>query len=182
MIDNLNVGSEVSVVERDKCGKACEVTKCLFLAGMQGYVICVHWGSDELLKLSDTQTIEIQAADTYIFPSEDCYETLEEAKEALKSEVEKIPDKDAPWSKRAPFDPKSITCGRCDCDISDRDFEYCPYCGQKLGWSCLSDSETSFEMDGKTYNVFPEESFDRNISYGKEAMNELKDYLDKKNN
>ncbi len=30
--------------------------------------------------------------------------------------------------------------------------------------------------------VFPEESFDRNISYGKEAMNELKDYLDKKIN
>ena len=41
-------------------------------------------------------------------------------------------DKDTPWSKRAPFDPESITCGRCDCDISDRDFEYCPYCGQKL--------------------------------------------------
>lgn len=31
-------------------------------------------------------------------------------------------------------------------------------------------------------DVFPEESFDRNISYNKEAMNELKDYLDKKNN
>nr|DAT91205.1 MAG TPA: hypothetical protein [Caudoviricetes sp.] len=30
--------------------------------------------------------------------------------------------------------------------------------------------------------VFPEESFDRNISYDKEAMEELKDYLDKKNN
>lgn len=28
--------------------------------------------------------------------------------------------------------------------------------------------------------VFPEESFDRNISYDKEAMNELKDYLDRK--
>ena len=63
-------------------------------------------------------------------------------------------DKDEPWSKRAPFAPESITCGRCDCDISDRDFEYCPYCGQKLDWSCLSDSETSFEMDGKIYNVF----------------------------
>lgn len=30
--------------------------------------------------------------------------------------------------------------------------------------------------------VFPEESFDRNISYDKEAMEELRDYLDKKNN
>lgn len=66
----------------------------------------------------------------------------------------KMPDKNIPWSKRAPFDPESITCGRCDSDISDRDFEFCPYCGQKLDWSCLSDTETSFEMDGKTYNVF----------------------------
>ena len=41
----------------------------------------------------------------------------------------KMPDKNTPWSKRAPFDPESITCGRCDCDISDSDFEYCPYCG-----------------------------------------------------
>lgn len=60
-----------------------------------------------------------------------------------------MPDKNTPWSKRAPFDPESITCGRCDCDISDSDFEYCPYCGQKLDWSCLSDSETYFEFDGK---------------------------------
>ena len=30
--------------------------------------------------------------------------------------------------------------------------------------------------------VFPEESFDRNFSYDKEAMEELRDYLDKKNN
>lgn len=66
----------------------------------------------------------------------------------------KMTDKNTPWSKRAPFDPESITCGRCDSDISDRDFEFCPYCGQKLDWSCLSDTETSFEMDGKTYNVF----------------------------
>lgn len=62
-----------------------------------------------------------------------------------------MPDKNTPWSKRAPFDSESITCGRCDSDISDSDFEYCPYCGQKLDWSCLSDSETSFEFDGKTY-------------------------------
>lgn len=65
-----------------------------------------------------------------------------------------MPDKNTPWSKRAPFDPESITCGRCDSDISERDFEFCPFCGQKLDWSCLSDTETSFEMDGKTYNVF----------------------------
>lgn len=78
---------------------------------------------------------------------------------------DKMPDKNTPWSKRAPFDPESITCGRCDSDISEDDFEYCPYCGQKLDWSCLSDSETSFEMDGKIYNVFfddDDEGYDEN--------------------
>lgn len=52
-----------------------------------------------------------------------------------------MPDKNTPWSKRAPFDPESITCGRCDSDISDSDFEYCPYCGQKLDWSCFGDDD-----------------------------------------
>lgn len=70
---------------------------------------------------------------------------------------DQTPDKETPWSKRAPFDPKSITCGRCDHDISDEDYKYCPYCGQKLDWSCLLDSETSFEMDGKKYNVYFDE-------------------------
>lgn len=62
-------------------------------------------------------------------------------------------DKETPWSKRAPFDPDSISCGRCDHDISDEDYKYCPYCGQKLDWERLGDSETSFEMNGKKYNV-----------------------------
>ena len=35
---------------------------------------------------------------------------------------------------------------------------------------------------GSIAGVFPEESFDRHISYSKETMEELKDYLDKKNN
>lgn len=38
------------------------------------------------------------------------------------------------------------------------------------------------EITPEEYCKFPEESFDRNISYDKEAMEELKDYLDKKNN
>lgn len=46
-------------------------------------------------------------------------------------------DKDTPWSKRAPFDLESITCGRCD-------------------------SETSFEMDGRIYNVFFDDDDDFN--------------------
>lgn len=62
-------------------------------------------------------------------------------------------DKQMPNSKRAPFDSESISCGNCDSDISDSDYTHCPYCGQKLDWSCLSDSETTFECDGKTYTV-----------------------------
>lgn len=54
-------------------------------------------------------------------------------------------DKETPNSKRAPFDSEAISCGRCDSDITDTDFEYCPYCGQKLDWSCLTDSETEFD-------------------------------------
>lgn len=95
MIDNLNVGSEVSVVERDEWGEACEATKYLFVTKIHDYVLCspyvVRWGReldiDELLKHYSLQTVEQETADIYVFPSEDCYETLEEAKEALKSEV-----------------------------------------------------------------------------------------------
>lgn len=95
MIDNLNVGSEVSVVERDEDGEACEATKYLFLTEIHGYVLCspyfIRWGReldiDELLGHFSVQTIEQETADIYVFPSEDCYETLKEAKEALKSEV-----------------------------------------------------------------------------------------------
>ena len=73
-----------------------------------------------------------------------------------------MPDKNTPWSKRAPFDPESITCGRCDSDISDRDFEFCPYCGEiywrKQDMATITAGDfrngKTFEMDGKTYNVF----------------------------
>lgn len=62
-------------------------------------------------------------------------------------------DKEIPNSKRAPFDSEAISCGRCDSDITDTDFKYCPYCGQKLDWSCLTDSETEFEFEGRKFIV-----------------------------
>lgn len=65
-----------------------------------------------------------------------------------------MPDKNTPWSKKDPFDSETISCGRCDSGISNSDFEYCPYCGQKLDWSCLGDPEMSFEFDGKSYSIY----------------------------
>lgn len=95
MIENLNAGDEVSVVERDEWGDACEATKYLFLTEIHDYILCspyfFRWGReldiDELLKLFSTQIAEMQTADIRVFPSEDCYKTLEEAREALESEA-----------------------------------------------------------------------------------------------
>lgn len=79
-------------------------------------------------------------------------------KAALKLAVEAL-EKQIPQSKRAPFDTEAISCGNCDSDISDTDYTHCPYCGQKLDWTCLEDNETTFECDGKTYIVeFDEEN------------------------
>ena len=73
--------------------------------------------------------------------------------------VQKALEKQIPQSKRAPFDTEAISCGNCDSDISDTNYTYCPYCGQKLDWTCLEDNETTFECDGKTYIVeFDEEN------------------------
>lgn len=68
-------------------------------------------------------------------------------------ELREAIEKQTPSSKRAPFDDEAITCGNCDSDITDSDFTHCPYCGQKLDWSCLSNTETTFECDGKTYII-----------------------------
>ena len=97
-------------------------------------------------------------------PLKDDYEDVEECMDRLmcyaldlierqQAEIEQLTDKQTPNSKRAPFDNEAITCGNCDSDITDSDFTHCPYCGQKLDWSCLSDTETTFECDGKTYII-----------------------------
>lgn len=72
--------------------------------------------------------------------------------EALNIAIEAL-EKLIPKSKRAPFDTESISCGNCNSDISDTDYTHCPYCGQKLDWKCLSDSETTFECGGRSYII-----------------------------
>lgn len=46
-------------------------------------------------------------------------------------------DKQIPNSKVNIFDDEGITCGNCNSDVDEKDYNYCPYCGQKLGWSCI---------------------------------------------
>ena len=96
MIDNLNAGSEVSVVERDEWGEACEASKYFFVTEIHGYVLCspyiIRGGRtlddiDEVLEYFNAQTAEQESADIYVFPAEDCYKTIQEAKEALKDEI-----------------------------------------------------------------------------------------------
>lgn len=96
MIDNLNAGSEVNVVERDEFGEACEAAGYFFITEIHGYVLCspyINRGGrtlddiDEVLEYFNAQTAEQESADIYVFPVEDCYKTIQEAKEALKDEI-----------------------------------------------------------------------------------------------
>ena len=96
MIEKLKAGSEVAVVERDEFGEACEATGYFFITEIHGYVLCspyIFCGGrtlddiDEVLEYFNAQTAEQESADIYIFPSEDCYKTIQEAKEALKAEI-----------------------------------------------------------------------------------------------
>lgn len=104
MIENLNAGSEVNVVERDEFGEACEATGYFFIAEIHGYVLCspyvIRGGRtlddiDEVLEYFNTQTAEQESADIYVFPAEDCYKTIQEAKEALKAEIGDDEDENA---------------------------------------------------------------------------------------
>lgn len=37
-----------------------------------------------------------------------------------------------PNSKVNMFDDKGMICGNCNSDVDGEDYNYCPYCGQKL--------------------------------------------------
>lgn len=96
MIENLNAGSEVAVVERDEFEEACDASKYFFIAEIHGYVLYspyIFCGGrtlddiDEVLEYFSAQTAEQESADIYVFPAEDCYKTIQEAKEALKAEI-----------------------------------------------------------------------------------------------
>lgn len=96
MIENLNAGDEVAVVERDGFGEVCDASKYFFITEIHGYVLCsphiIRGGRtlddiDEVLEYFSEQTAEQEEADIYVFPAEDCYKTIQEAKEALNTEI-----------------------------------------------------------------------------------------------
>lgn len=96
MIENLNAGDEVAVVERDEFGEACDASKYFFITEIHGYVLCspyIFCGGrtlddiDEVLEYFSAQTAEQEESDIYVFPAEDCYKTIQEAEEALKAEI-----------------------------------------------------------------------------------------------
>ena len=96
MIDNLKAGSEVNVVERDEAGEAVEATRYMFLAVAKEFVICSPFIAcaggckdiDGTLLYHAQETAEDYDTDLCVFPIEDCYETIEEAKEAFVREID----------------------------------------------------------------------------------------------
>lgn len=95
MIKNLEVGAEVAVVERDEVGEAVETSKYMFLAVAKEFVICSAFincgggekGIDGTLLHHAQETAENYETDLCVFPIEDCYETIDEAKEVFALET-----------------------------------------------------------------------------------------------
>lgn len=96
MIKNLKPGAEVAVVERDEVGEAVEATKYMFLAVAKEFVICSSFIAcaggckdiDGTLLYHAQETAEDYDTDLCVFPIEDCYETIKEAKEAFALETD----------------------------------------------------------------------------------------------
>lgn len=96
MIENLNAGDEVAVVERNEDKKALGTGRYMFLAIVKKFVICSYFiacggGNEDIdgtLLYHAQETAEDYDTDLCVFPIEDCYETIEEAKEAFALETD----------------------------------------------------------------------------------------------
>lgn len=92
MIKNLKPGADVAVVERDEFGEAVDTTRYMFIAQANEFVICSPFINgirdiDATLSYHAQETAENYDTDLCVFPIDDCYETLSEAKEALAIET-----------------------------------------------------------------------------------------------
>lgn len=92
MIKNLKSGADVAVVERDEFSEAVDTTRYMFIAQANEFVICSPFINgirdiDATLSYHAQETAENYDTDLCVFPIEDCYETLAEAKEALALEM-----------------------------------------------------------------------------------------------
>ena len=92
MIKNLKPGVDVAVLERDEFEEAVDATLYMFLAQSNKFVICSAFinGIEDIditLSYHAQETAENYHTYLYVFPIDDCYETLLEAKEALALET-----------------------------------------------------------------------------------------------
>lgn len=96
MIKNLKPGAEVAVVERNEDEEALGTGRYMFLAIVKKFVICSffiacdnsHEDIDGTLLYHAQETAEDYDTDLCVFPIEDCYETIKEAKEAFVRETD----------------------------------------------------------------------------------------------
>lgn len=84
-------GQTVYVIERDECGYPRDVSGYMLLAQV-GYVAIVTPFINDMTELEETleylvtETEEDYGCNLPVFPSEDCFATLEEAEKMYKSE------------------------------------------------------------------------------------------------
>lgn len=86
-------GSDVYIVERDECGVACDVSGYMFLAQV-GQAVIVSAFLDGYETLEETLQCYIDETaggyhtDMFVFPSNDCYDGLEDALAVLRDEAD----------------------------------------------------------------------------------------------
>lgn len=85
-------GSDIYVVERDDCGEPTDVSGYMFMA-IVGRAVIVSPFIDGLESLEETidyhikETAENYDTDLAVFPLNDCFQTLDAAREAFNKEV-----------------------------------------------------------------------------------------------
>lgn len=85
---NFEIGQEVWVVERED-GEVVDVSCVLFLAKSKGCIIASAWINDydfdEIIDYHIEETADNFDTDLKLYPIDDCFNTREEAEQALRT-------------------------------------------------------------------------------------------------
>lgn len=88
MEKNFEMGQEVWIVEREY-GEAIDVSCVLFLAKSKGCIIASAWINDydfdEIINYHIEETADNFDTDLKVYPIDDCFNTREEAEQALRT-------------------------------------------------------------------------------------------------
>ena len=88
MEKNFEMGQDVWIVERE-CGEAVDVYCVLFLAKSKGCIIASAWINDydfdEIINYHIEETADNFDTDLKVYPIDDCFNTREEAEQALRT-------------------------------------------------------------------------------------------------